>query len=225
MPGMRRKFRREGEERRRDQLIAAALDLIAESGTDGATVRAIAARAGVTQGLIRHYFSSKEDLTRAAYDTLMSKMTEASMASLLSRPPSPEAELAAFVVTTLSPQLTGQREFGLWSGFIRMVLRDAEMAEIHEANYLAYRDELQTLIAALPGAGDDPEMHRRLAIACNGLLDGLWLEGSVYPHGFREGELVDSALAAVGKIVGVDLMAHRPALPITILTEEKELQP
>ena len=94
-------------------MIAAALDLIAESGTDGATVRAIAARAGVTQGLIRHYFSSKEDLTRAAYDTLMSKMTEASMAWLLSRPPSPEAALAAFVVTTLSPQLTGQREFKL----------------------------------------------------------------------------------------------------------------
>ena len=34
-------------------------------------------------------------------------------------------------------------------------------------------------------------LARRLAIACNGLLDGLWLEGSVYPHGFREGELVE----------------------------------
>ncbi|MFZ1663209.1 MAG: TetR family transcriptional regulator C-terminal domain-containing protein [Paracoccaceae bacterium] len=225
MSGIRRKFRREGEERRRDQLIAAALDLIAESGTDGATVRAIAARAGVTQGLIRHYFSSKEELTRAAYDTLMSKMTEASMASLVTRSQSPEAALAAFVVTTFSPQLTGPREFGLWSGFIRMVLRDPEMAEIHEANYLAYRDQLQALIAGLPGAGGDPERHRQLAIACNGLLDGLWLEGSLYPHGFREGELVHSALAAVGKIVGVDLMAYRPAPPITTLIDQRELQP
>ena len=69
MTGERRKFRREGEERRRDALIAAALDLVSEGGPEAATVRAIAERAGVTPGLIRHYFRTKEDLTRAAYRT------------------------------------------------------------------------------------------------------------------------------------------------------------
>ncbi len=62
----RRPYRREGEEKRRDDLIAAAIDLVAEGGPEAATVRAIAARAGVTPGLILHYFQYKEDRTRAA---------------------------------------------------------------------------------------------------------------------------------------------------------------
>ena len=37
----RRKFRREGEERRRQDLIEATLDCVAEKGLKGATVRAI----------------------------------------------------------------------------------------------------------------------------------------------------------------------------------------
>ena len=49
MTGERRKFRREGEERRRDALISAALDLIAEGGPGAATVRAIADQVVVMQ--------------------------------------------------------------------------------------------------------------------------------------------------------------------------------
>ncbi|MBN9550954.1 MAG: TetR family transcriptional regulator, partial [Alphaproteobacteria bacterium] len=58
----RRKFRREGEERRRQDLIDATLDSVAEHGLQGATLRTIALRAGVTAGLIRHYFPGKEEL-------------------------------------------------------------------------------------------------------------------------------------------------------------------
>ncbi len=76
MTGERRKFRREGEETRRDALIAAALALVAEGGAQAATVRAIADRAGVTPGLIRHYFDTKEDLTRAAYASADGRMTD-----------------------------------------------------------------------------------------------------------------------------------------------------
>ena len=78
----RRKFRREGEERRRQDLIEATLDCVAEKGLKGATVRAIALRAGVTAGLIRHYFPGKEDLLQAAYSTLMGRMTEQAKAAL-----------------------------------------------------------------------------------------------------------------------------------------------
>ena len=67
----RRQYRREGEESRRAALIAATQSLVAEGGPEAATVRAIASRAGVTAGLIRHYFQTKEELIRAAYRALM----------------------------------------------------------------------------------------------------------------------------------------------------------
>ena len=99
----RRNFRREGEERRREALIAAALQLVADGGAQAATVRAIAMRAGVTPGLIRHYFHSKEDLTRAAYLHLMNQMTADNARVLETAPADPAARLAAFVAASLRP--------------------------------------------------------------------------------------------------------------------------
>jgi AcrR family transcriptional regulator len=46
------------------------LDLFSELSFDGATTREIAARAGVTQGLLNYHFRSKHQLWRAAVDGL-----------------------------------------------------------------------------------------------------------------------------------------------------------
>src|SRR5215469_6327642 len=51
----------------RARIRDAALALFAERGMDGTTIRDIARAAGVSGGLVRHHFGSKEDL-RAACD-------------------------------------------------------------------------------------------------------------------------------------------------------------
>lgn len=211
MGGERRSFRREGEERRRDALIAAALDLVSEGGPAAATVRAIADRAGVTPGLIRHYFGTKDDLVRTAYRSMMDRMTDANLAALdgLS---GPEARLAAFVAASLRPPVLDPASVGLWAGFMHRVRRDPAMAAVHAATYLAYRDQLQRLVAELPGPAD-PDRLRRLAIACNGVIDGLWMEGGALPDAFGHDELARIGVAAVGALVGADLMAHLPPPP------------
>jgi AcrR family transcriptional regulator len=57
--------RRRRAERRREQLLDAALELFAERGVDGTSVKALAQAAGVTPGLLYHYFESKEALVVA----------------------------------------------------------------------------------------------------------------------------------------------------------------
>ena len=52
---------------RRRRILDAAIDIFAHKGFEGATWRAIAARADVTQGLIRFYFTDKDGLWKAAY--------------------------------------------------------------------------------------------------------------------------------------------------------------
>ena len=52
----------------RERILDVALEAFAELGYDGAATRAIAARAGVNQGLITYYFGSKEALWREAVD-------------------------------------------------------------------------------------------------------------------------------------------------------------
>ncbi len=59
----------------RDRILAAAVDLFAERSFDGATTREIATRAGVTQPLLNYHYRSKDDLWRAAVDSLFESLT------------------------------------------------------------------------------------------------------------------------------------------------------
>lgn len=214
MDNGRRNYRRESVETRRADLIAATQELVAAGGPEAATVRAIAARAGVTAGLIRHYFQSKDELTRAAYRSLMDGMTAKGSDALEGVGAGPEERLAAFVAASLRPPVLDAGAVVLWAGYMHKVRSDAELLAVHEGAYRRYRDVLQGLIAALPRSATEDQM-RSEAIACNALIDGLWLEGSLLAHAFEPGEIARLGLRSVGAILGVDLIAHSAMLPET----------
>ncbi|TAG31277.1 MAG: TetR family transcriptional regulator [Rhodobacterales bacterium] len=210
-PTLRRAYRRESEETRRADLIAATQALVSEGGPEAATVRAIAARAGVTAGLIRHYFQSKDELTRAAYLSLMDGMTAQGADALEGVGALPEERLAAFVAASLCPPVVDIGAVVLWAAYVNKVRTDDALLAAHETAYLAYRNTLQGLIAALPRDASEAQL-RGEAIACNALIDGLWLEGSLLPHAFAPDEVVTIGLRSVGAILGVDLLAHSTML-------------
>ncbi|WP_209424382.1 TetR family transcriptional regulator C-terminal domain-containing protein [Pararhodobacter sp. SW119] len=204
----RRSFQRAGEEARRAALISATLDLIAEGGPAAATVRAIAARADVTPGLIRHYFATKEDLVAAAHESLMTGLTEAATARLDELTDNPRARLRDFIVASVSPPVTEPRAMALWAASMQLVPRDAAMRRVHEATYLAFRDRLAGLIAdALHAAGrsTDTATLRAHAIAGNALLDGLWIEAAAIPDHFSEIDLPELALSAFSRLLNLPL--------------------
>lgn len=58
----RRRGRPRGVSDSRARIIASAVDDFGEKGYDGATIRSIAARAGVDSALVHHYFGTKADL-------------------------------------------------------------------------------------------------------------------------------------------------------------------
>ena len=209
----RRPYRRESEDSRREALIAATQALVAEGGPRAATVRAIAERAGVTPGLIRHYFGSKDELSRAAYRQLIDGMTDRGADALSGVGAAPEERLAIFVAASLRPPVVDSAAVGLWAGYLHTVRADPGLLEAHERGYLRYRDMLQGLIAALGRPGVPATRLRQEAIACNAVIDGLWMEGGVLPHGFAPGELVRIGLASVGAILGADLTAHATFIP------------
>ena len=208
MTGHRRKFSREPAELRRDALIRATLSLIAEKGVRAATVREIAKRAAVTQGLIRHYFNTKEDLVTAAYEQHMREMTDVTFASVRTAGGSASAWLAAYVATGLRPPIVDPNTVSLWASFLNKVRHDERMRATHERTYRDFRDRLETLIRdALVESGRVPNNQelRHLAIACNAVIDGLWLEGGALPDAFEADELAQIGLASVGAIVDLNL--------------------
>jgi TetR/AcrR family transcriptional regulator, transcriptional repressor of bet genes len=208
----RRIYRRESEESRRSALIAATQALVAEGGPEAATVRAIAERAGVTPGLIRHYFQSKDELTRAAYRALIDGMTDKGADAVEGVGAKPEARLAAFLAASLRPPVLDAGAVVLWAGYMHKVRGDPDLLAVHETGYLAYRNTIQRLIETLPRE-TVPGQTRAEAIACNALIDGLWIEGSLLPDAFAPGEIITIGLKSAGAILGVDLLAHTSMLP------------
>jgi AcrR family transcriptional regulator len=202
----RRQFTREGEEARRAALIEATLDLIAEGGPQAATVRAIALRAGVTPGLIRHYFATKEELIAAAHDRLMTDLTAAAGARLGELPDDPLARLSGFVAASVSPPVTDPRAVALWAATMQLVPRDAILRAVHERTYLAFRDRLEGLIGeALTSRGRDRSEAQPLAIAGNALLDGLWIEAGALPGHFDPEALRALAILAFSRLLNIEL--------------------
>ncbi|HEX4493885.1 MAG TPA: TetR/AcrR family transcriptional regulator [Acidimicrobiia bacterium] len=67
--------RRPSADSTRERIVAAAADLFAERSFDGATTREIAARAGVAQPLLNYHYRTKDELWRAAVDSLFESLT------------------------------------------------------------------------------------------------------------------------------------------------------
>ncbi len=67
--------RRTGDERRQE-LVRAAYEIIAEQGFEGLRTRNVAARAGVNIATLHYYFSTKEDLIRGVVDYIQQQFIE-----------------------------------------------------------------------------------------------------------------------------------------------------
>ncbi len=201
----RRTFQRAGEAERRQDLISATLDSISEHGLEGATVRDIAARAGVTGGLIRHYFTGKDQMVQAAYREMLATMTKTAIDAMADAGGDAHDRLHRFIVANVSPPIADPKALSLWAAFIGRVRSDEELARIHRENYILFLEILQGLVTSLlVSHGRDPAQDecRHLAIAINGLIDGLWLENSLASDLFDEGRLPQIALDAVEALLG-----------------------
>jgi TetR/AcrR family transcriptional repressor of bet genes len=199
MTASRRSYHRASEAERREDLILATLDCIAEFGIQGATVRQIATRAGVTGGLIRHYFAGKDQMLQAAYRKVMTGMTETAIAAAIEGETA-KARLRRFIVANVTPPVTDPRTLSLWAAFISHIQIDPSFAAIHRENYFAFLEALETLLSAFfveQNRAVSPKECRSHAVALNALVDGLWLEGTLAADVFAEKELAENALVSV----------------------------
>ncbi|MEP1765122.1 MAG: TetR family transcriptional regulator [Sulfitobacter sp.] len=214
----RRLFQRETADVRRQDLIDATLDVISEKGFRGATVREISDRADVTQGLIRHYFSSKEELVNAAYDYHMSQMTELTLTQYMEVDLSAIQRLSNTIISNLTSPVLDERNVILWASFFGKIRSEPGIRQTHEQTYLTFREGLEKLIfAALAEAGRAPSKTqcRRLAIASNALIDGLWIEGGAMPREFDSDDMVAIGLQSIGALIGLDLPYASPIVADT----------
>ena len=74
--GKRKRALQKRAEETREQLLAAASDLFATYGYEGASVRMIETEAGVQRGLVAYHFNTKDALWRQVVDDVFAQMAE-----------------------------------------------------------------------------------------------------------------------------------------------------
>lgn len=199
---------------RRESLITATLNVIAREGVAAATVRTISREAEVTQGLIRYYFQSKDDLIAAAYEAHMDGMMDVAEESMR-HGSSAISRFIRYIEASLVRPVASQEQVSVWAGFFQILLHDEKMIESHKHSYNRLRLRTKSLLADVYQEAGIPKSDaelRRLSISACALLDGLWIEGGAIGDTFHPGELNRIGLESFGALLGIDLKAHKDSI-------------
>ena len=122
--------RRRDKEATKRALLAAAVEVFARNGFDGATTKEVAARAGVNEGLIQRYFGGKAGLLQA----IVGNMCGERLAACRLAPPSVDLETEiATVLRYEIAQAAANRDF--MRVLLSRALVDADLAATLKAHY------------------------------------------------------------------------------------------
>ncbi|MGW0520050.1 TetR/AcrR family transcriptional regulator [Crossiella sp. NPDC003009] len=181
-----------------ERISAAVWRLMAESGPQGLTLRAVAAAAGCTTGLVLHRFPDKRALLRHARD-LLHQRTGAAMDELTAEGGPPAAVLRAVLRHAASVDPAKQQEARVWLGYLAAALGDDELAERHRAANQSFLRRIERLIAQVR-----PQWTRArratAALTLVSLVEGMNTLATADPETYRPARqttVLDTALAAL----------------------------
>ncbi|MFT5706156.1 MAG: TetR/AcrR family bet gene transcriptional repressor [Oceanospirillaceae bacterium] len=206
MSQSRKTFNRQSEQKRTMDLILATQLCIERGGIGGASIRRIAEEAGVTPGLVRHYFPDKEALICAAYRLTMEQMFSGARQGVDDLVGSAIEKLRLFINTSLQPTVMNSRYHQLWASFTSLTCSTPAMEKIHHESYLEFRMGCQDLVELVFIELEREVSSKQLehfGIMVNAILDGLWLEGCLAMELFEDGELAEIGLRSVQSVLSI----------------------
>lgn len=192
---------RQEQEVRRRALVEATLESLAEKGLGAVSVRDVAARAGVSPGLLRHHFGSFANLLNEAYRHAVGEV-DAVLEAALAEASGAEARMDAFLRASFSESIIDSSLLSAWLGFWGLVRTDADAAAIHAESYAAYRARTEELLADLAAERGRAVDVRAGALGLTAMLDGLWLELCLDARTFTAEEAAAVARTWVDGFVG-----------------------
>lgn len=166
--------RDEVEEARTRQLIEVTIDSLAEVGFVGSTLAQIASRAGVSPGLVAHYFGDKDGLLEATFRTLARRISER-MRERSAAAHTPRGRIQAVIDANLAAEEFDKRTGTAWLAFWGQVLH---MPALMRVQAVYQRRMLSNLTHALNKLMPLAEA-RSLSAMVAAMIDGVWLRAAL----------------------------------------------
>jgi len=166
--------RDEVEEARTRQLIEVTIDSLAEVGFVGSTLAQIASRAGVSPGLVAHYFGDKDGLLEATFRTLSRRISER-MKLRSSAARTPRGRIQAVIDANLAAEEFDKRTGTAWLAFWGQVLHMQGLKRVQTAYQRRMLSNLAHALRKLVPATE----ARSLAAMIAAMIDGVWLRAAL----------------------------------------------
>lgn len=157
----------------RDRLIAAAFRVVAREGLEGASVKTIAAEAGVTPGLLHYHFPTRDALLTAAVRQAQADYQE--RARRRRERSTPEALLSASFADALAGVRRDQDLIRARLAFAVRALSSPDFAPVARELGRVRVQETAQMLAAVRSTTSITAHDRALAALIKAALDGLML--------------------------------------------------
>ncbi|WJV52254.1 transcriptional regulator BetI [Prodigiosinella aquatilis] len=170
---------------RRQQLIEATLSAVNEVGMHDASISQIARRAGVSNGIISHYFRDKNGLLEATMRYLLSRLGEAVTQRLAAlNDNDPRTRLRAIIEGNFDESQTNSAAMKTWLAFWASSMHSPQLYRLQRVNNRRLYSNLCTEFRrCLPR-----DRARLAAKGMAGLIDGLWLRSALSEQTFNRDE-------------------------------------
>jgi AcrR family transcriptional regulator len=164
------------EAERKEQILAAACEVLSEIGFKSLRVAYVAKRAKASTGTVHYYFATKRDLMHAAFEWNFDQSLRR-RAPLMEQRPDPRERLRAFVESYLPDDEVTVRAWHVWAELWVEALHDADLQELNERVYGEWRRTVAAIIRDGQAAGHFREGDSvLLANGLIGMIDGLGLQ-------------------------------------------------
>ncbi len=162
------------------QLVNATMAVIERVGLHAAVISLISKEAGVSTGIINHYFGGKHGLLEETMREILRRLSMSVTTSLSQIPRNDhQARINATIMSNFDGYQAENKVAKTWLAFWSCAMHDAQLGRLQRVNEKRLLSHLKIeLKGLLP-----PFQAELVAHGIASLIDGIWLRGTLNPKG------------------------------------------
>ncbi|CAM4091450.1 transcriptional regulator BetI [Pseudoalteromonas ostreae] len=155
---------------RRQQLIDATISSVAALGLQATTINSISKKAGLSSGIISHYFGGKQGLIEATVRYLLTNLKH-ELIKQVTPTTTPEQRLMLIIEANFARLQQRSDTTKTWLSFWAQSMHDVQLHRLQNVNSRRLLSNLVSSFKQLMG-DDEAKLAAQL---CAAMIDGLWL--------------------------------------------------
>lgn len=160
---------------RQQQLIEATLLSVEQHGLQNTTINSISGIAGMTSGVISHYFGSKQALIKATLTYLLSELKQALLIRISDKELPPLTRLFMIVEANFTELQRSSAVTKTWLSFWSQAMHDPELARLQHINSRRLHSNLLFSFKQLLPENLAKDAAKQTAA----VIDGFWLRSAL----------------------------------------------